>query len=229
MNEITNLFSKIVEYYGITTSLIIVVLGVMVFILYVILKNYSSIIKKYLEKRLREKEDKHASGALHRKNVTPKVRSELLELANEIKADRALVFEFSNGSSNLVGLPFLYMTATCEVTTQNTAPISMQYQKINTAVVAEFLEVLEERGFYYVKDLEECKEIHPVIYSFLKPNEVHSALFYALYGVDDTIGFIVVTTIKNREFSREVSLPRVAGTAQIISSLLNFNAIHENL
>lgn len=121
------------------------------------------------------------------------------------------------------------MSATCEVVTPNTSAVSSQYQKINTAIVAEFLERLDEKGYFYVRDIEECKENCPVLYSFMKPNGVHSALFYSLYGVNDTIGFVVVTTIKDHEFSREVSLPRVAGTAQIISSLLNFDTLHEKL
>jgi len=229
MTELLDLFTKIVEYYGQTVATIIVVIVVIMSGVFFLLKNYSSIVIKFLENRWKEKEDKHTSAAKHRKNITPKIRCELSQLAQEIKADRILVFEFSNGSSNLVGLPFLYMSATCEVVTAGTVAVSVQYQKINTAIVAEFLENLDERGYYYAKNIEECKETCPVLYSFMKPNDVHSALFYSLYGVDDTIGFMVATTIKNREFSREVSLPRVAGTAQIISSLLNFDKLHDKL
>jgi hypothetical protein len=121
------------------------------------------------------------------------------------------------------------MSATCEVVTPNTTAVSSQYQKINTAIVAEFLERLDEKGYYYAKNIEECKNTCPVLYSFMKPNGVHSALFYSLYGVNDTIGFIVATTVRDHEFSRDVSLPRVAGTAQIVSSLLNFDTLHDNL
>ena len=229
MTDLLNLFSKIVEYYGQTAAIVIVVIVVIIDGGFLLLKNYSSIVLKFLETRWKEKEDRHTFAAKHRKNITPKVRAELSELAQEIKADRVLVFEFSNGSSNLVGLPFLYMSATCEVVTHNTPSVSSQYQKINTAIVAEFLERLDEKGYYYVKDIEECKVNCPVLYSFMKPNGVHSALFYSLYGVDDTIGFVVATTVNEREFSREVSLPRVAGTAQIISSFLNFDTLNDKL
>lgn len=229
MTDLLNLFTKIVEYYGQTAAIVIVVIVVVIYGGFILLKNYSSIVIKFLEDRWKEKEEKHSFAAKHRKKITPKVRAELSELAQEIKADRALVFEYSNGSSNLVGLPFLYMSATCEVVTPNTSAVSSQYQKINTAIVAEFLERLDEKGYFYVRDIEECKENCPVLYSFMKPNGVHSALFYSLYGVNDTIGFVVVTTIKDHEFSREVSLPRVAGTAQIISSLLNFDTLHDKL
>lgn len=166
---------------------------------------------------------------MHRKNISPKVRAEILELAEEIRADRVLVFEFSNGTSNLVGLPFLYVSATYEVTTPGTAPVAMQYQKVNAAIIAEFIEELEEKGYYYVRDIADSKEKYPILYSFMYPNNAHSALFYTLYGVNNTIGFIVATTVNKKEFTREDSLPRIAGSAQIISSLLNFDTLREKL
>lgn len=229
MSQIVNLFTKFVEYYGETAALILIIIVIIVYGAYILLKNYSSIITSYLEKRWSDKDKKHTEAAIHRKTITPKIRTELLELAQEIKADRVLVFEFSNGSSNLVGLPFLYMSATCEVITPGTTPVSAQYQKLNTAILAEFLEKLEDRGYFYVENIEECKDTFPVLYNFMKPNGVHSALFYSLYGVDNTIGFIVATTIKDHTFTRDVGLSRIAGVVQIVSSLLNFDTLHENL
>lgn len=174
-----------------------------------------------------EKEDKHALGAKHRKVISPKIRSELSYLAKEIGADRALVFEFSNGSSNLVGLPFLYMSATSEVVTPGTQPVAIQYSKINTAIFADFLEQLEEKGYFYVRDIEEIKDTYKMIYNFMKPNGAKTALFYSLSGIDDSIGFVVATTVGNKEFTREESLSHIASTAQRISSMLNFNTIYE--
>lgn len=229
MTEIFALFNKIVEQYGQTAALSTLIVTVIVYGVYLLLKNYSSLIKTYLENKLEDKNKEHATAALHRKNIAPKIRSELLDLAQEIKADRVLVFEFSNGSSNLVGLPFLYMTATYEVITPGTATVSTQYQRVNTAIVAEFLEVLESKGYFYTKNIDEIKEAFPVTYNLMKPNNTHSALFYSLYGLNDTIGFIVATTVKQHEFTRDDTLPRIAGTAQVVSSFLNFDSMHENL
>lgn len=229
MTEIFEIFNKIVAHYGQTAALSTLIVTVIVYGVYLLLKNYSSLIKTYLENKLKDKNKEHATAALHRKNIAPKIRSELRDLAQEIKADRVLVFEFSNGSSNLVGLPFLYMTATYEVITPGTATVSTQYQKVNTSIVAEFLEVLEAKGYFYTKDIDEIKDLFPVTYNLMKPNNTHSALFYSLYGMEDTIGFIVATTIKQHKFTREDSLPKIAGTAQIVSSLLNFDVMNANL
>lgn len=229
MTELLEIFNKLVEYYGKEAALFIVLVLIIVYGVYLILKNYSSIVKKFLMEYLEEKNKKHSDGAQHRKSVSPKIRTEILEVAEEIKADRVLVFEFSNGTSNLVGLPFLYVSATYEVTTPGTPPVALQYQKINAAIMAEFLEELEEKGYYYVRDISEAKEKYPILYNFMAPNGAHSALFYTLYGVNNTIGFVVATTIKDKEFTRSDALPKIAGAAQIISSLLNFDTLHEKL
>lgn len=229
MGDLFNLFTKIVEVYGVPGSIILVTLIIILYGLHLIIKSYPALVTSCFDKIFKDKSEKHTNGAIHRKTVTPKVRAELLDLASTIKADRALVFEFSNGSSNLVGLPFLYMTVTCEVTTPNTPTVGHQYQKMNTAIFSEFLEKLEEKGYFYVKDIDETKESFPVLYNFMKPNDVKSVLFYSLYGINDTMGFIVATTVKDKEFTREDALPRMAGSAQIISSLLNFDMLHDKL
>lgn len=228
MTTLFNFFEKIAEQYGIAVAIVIGFIVFIIYTVYIINKNYASIIKKYLEDKLVSTAKDHSIAAFHRKNVTPKIRNKLLYLAKEVNADRVLVFEFSNGSSNLVGLPFLYTTATCEVITAGTSVVSQKYQKINTTLIATFLENLEEKGYFYAEDIEEIKSEHPTVYAFMKPNGVKSLLFYSLYGVDDTIGFIAVTSVGEHSFSREDALPKVASTAQSISSLLNYNTISNN-
>jgi hypothetical protein len=228
MTELINLFADIVENYGLATAMILFLMGAFTYALFKINKNYSSVLKKFIETREINREKEHTNAALYRKKVTPKIRRELRYLAEGTKSDRAILFEFSNGNSNLMGLPFLYTTATCEVVTSCTDSVSHKYQKVNTSLIASFLEKLEGKGYFYAADIEEIKEQYPTLYAFMKPNRVKSMLFYSLYGVDDTIGFIVITTTEERTFTRDETISKIANTAQIISSLLNFNAIHNN-
>lgn len=51
MTEILNLFIKIVEYYGPTVAIILVAIVIVISGIFLILKNYSSIIIKFLENR----------------------------------------------------------------------------------------------------------------------------------------------------------------------------------
>jgi hypothetical protein len=66
------------------------------------------------------------------------------------------------------------------------------------------------------------------MYSLMEPNHDKSVLFYALYSEDSTIGFIVVSSIKN-ELNKKSVLPRTATAAQAISSLLNYDKIKAEL
>ena len=99
---------------------------------------------------------------------------------------------------------------------------------MNTTLFATFLEKLEDKGYYYCHDIEEIKEVEPMLYFFMKPNKVKSMLFYSLYGVEETIGFIVITSTDTKEFTREDTLSKVACAAQLVSSMLNFDKIKES-
>ncbi|MDA3856319.1 MAG: hypothetical protein PF569_08730 [Candidatus Woesearchaeota archaeon] len=183
-------------------------------------------IEKYLKDRMLEKEKTHTKAAVYRRDIMPKIRHSLDELASTVNADRAMLFELSNGSQNLIGLPFLYATATSEVISKRTFPVIQKYQKVNTSIIASFLEALEEKGYFYFNDLEDIKDEFPTMYQFMKPNNVRSGMFYTLYGVDNNIGFLCVTTTGQRKFPREGTITKIASTAQLISSLLNYNKIN---
>lgn len=229
MSELIKLFEKLIEYYGHTASTVIMIVMVVLYGAYILLKNYSSIIKRFFENKIKEEELVHQKATLHRKNITPKIRHTLSNLARDVDADRVVLLEFSNGNSNLVGLPFLYISATCEVVKRSVAPISTHYQRVNVSMIAEFLENLECKGYFYTRNISEIALEHPTLVSMMSLNNVHSALFYTIMGVDELIGIIVVTTINDKEFTRDAVLPKTAAAAQVISSYLNFDMLHEEL
>ena len=193
-----------------------------------IIKNFPKFVANLITKWFVVDKHNHLEATSYRKKVVPKIRTILSELADEVGADRALLLEYSNGSSNLVGLPFLYITATVEVLRHDIHSVADQYQKTNVSIISTFIEKVEEDTFVYIRDLEEVKEIYPVLYNLMHKNGVKSALFYALYSNEATIGFIVVTTVTHY-FERKDVLPKVAAEAQAISSLLNYDKLKEYL
>jgi len=213
--------------FGPKLTLCLLIIGGIVYTIHTILKNYSSTIQKYLEEKLSASVKEHSKALVHRKNITPKINKELNLLAEEIGADRALLFEFSNGNSNLVGLPFLYHTATSEVIKAGNAPMAHHFQKVNTSILASLFEHLEHKGYFYTADIAESKDSFASLYYMLQPEDIKSLLLYAIYGVDDTIGFVMVASTGDKTFTREDTLPKVACTSQIISSLLNFDRIQD--
>lgn len=225
MTSILEFFDKLIEIYGETTALVIMSAVIIIYAVHLITKNNSLILKRHIEQEESIKEKSHAKAAAYRKDITPKIRKELSQLAGEVHADRALLFEFSNGTSNIIGLPFLYATATAEVVASGVSPVASQYQRINISLITDFLEKLEDKGYYYIEDLKNYESDYPILFNYMGPNGVNTALFYTVCGLKDILGFIVVTTVGDNKFTREEALPRVAESAQIISSLLNFEKL----
>lgn len=96
-------------------------------------------------------------------------------------------------------------------------------------MIADFLIHIESQGYYYVQDIEELKDKYPVVYNFMKPNNVKSGMFYIVQGVNEVIGFIVITTVNDREIIKREALNKISKAAQKISSMLNFDELGKGL
>lgn len=203
--------------------IIVTVVGLIIFFI----KSFPNTIHQYLEQKTSESKNKHSDGISKRKKFSKDVKNVLRDLANEVYADRALLFEYTNGTSNLIGLPFVYASAAAEVLAPGVSSVSHLYQKINISMAADFLIHLEEDGYFYIDNLETIRNEHPIIYNLMKPNGVKSALFYTIQGVEEVLGFIVVTTIGDNILCKKDALHKVLIAAQQISSLLNFEELHK--
>ena len=151
----------------------------------------------------------------------------LSDLILDTGANRALLFEFSNGTSNLAGLPFLFVNATSESVSFNTSSVANSYQRINICLMADFIFELETKGYYHVDNIEEIKTIYPALYSLFKQDNVTSVTAYAIYGVNDLIGYIIIHSVNGKILTRGEVLPQVAEAAQRVSALLNFDDLEE--
>lgn len=229
MEYLVEFFKFIGESQGFSTMWVVIVATALGAFLVFIIRTFSNTIKKYFEDRDKVGKKEHAKKIEERKKFSKEVRKILGDLAKDTNADRSLLFEYSNSSSNLIGLPFLYATATAEVLSPGVSSVCGLYQKINTAMIADFLIHIESQGYYYVQDIEELKDKYPVVYNFMKPNNVKSGMFYIVQGVNEVIGFIVITTVNDREIIKREALNKISKAAQKISSMLNFDELGKGL
>ena len=162
----------------------------------------------------------------HRLNITPEVREELSDLAKKLNVDRTMLLEYSNGSQNLVGLPFLFLNATNEFVKAGVCSVSNKYQRTNTSIFATVIEDMERLGYLYVENIEDIKEKYPMLYGMMKSDKVTSIILYPLYGMDNSIGFLEI--MDKDTINKCEAVPTLAVAAQKISSLLNYDEIkHE--
>ena len=228
MEGLFQFLTYIVENYGIVTTMSLSIIALIISGLYFIVKTFPDIIKENIQTKLVEIYQNHSKGTKKRKNISPTIQKALGELLIEANGDRALLLEFSNGTSNLAGLPFLFLNATSESLSAGTSSVAHLYQRINISLFADMINELEETSFIYISDIETIKDTNPIVYNFVKPNGVKSMIFYSIYGLNDTLGFIVVTSTK-KYFNRCAVLPKMAEKAQVISSLLNLDELDDTI
>lgn len=228
MEGLFQFFKHIAENYGASFAIGFLIIILILLGVYFMIKTFPDVIREYIRTKLLEDQVRHSRGTIRRKNVSPEIQKILSTLLKETGGDRALLFEFSNGKSNLAGLPFLFINATSESLSIGTSSVAHLYQRINLSLFANFVQELEEHSYFYVENVEEIKDTYPFIYNFVKPNGVKSMLFYSIYGVEDTLGFIALTSTR-KTFLRKDTLPKIAETAQMISSLLNLDDLDKKI
>lgn len=218
MSSIFNFFKYIHDQFGPVAAFMFILVIILSSILIYLFKNFPDILMESLKKR---DDIKHTDGARARKEASVEITKSLSNLVLECKVDRAVLFEYSNGTSNIAGLPFLFINSTYESLDINSSSICPDFQRVNSSILANFIFKLEEHSYFYFKDIESIKEEHNYLYSLLKKNDVKSALFYAIYNDTGMIGYIGI--LSHNEFEREDTLPQVAEEAQRVSSLLYYN------
>lgn len=231
MTDIFEFLTYIITHHGYWAAITFIAISIIPLLAGVYITFSKSSLGKFIDKkfieRIEEEKAAHKQGNNLRKEFTKNVHEILENLATDTDADRALVMEFSNGTSNLVGLPFLFMSAAAEVVTPNTPPVGPNYQRLNLSIAANFLIDLEDHGYVYIEDLKAEQDKYPILAHLMLPNNVKSAFFYSLQGVDETIGFLVITTttMNGKTIDKYEAMPYIARAAQKVSTLLNFTEL----
>ena len=227
MDGIFEFFKQIADAYGVTAALSILGIGLLGYYSYFLIKTFPKVIQSVVDKKLKENIDNHKNATKKRKNIIIEVSKVLSDLILDTGANRALLFEFSNGTSNLAGLPFLFINATSESVSLGTPSVVSSYQRLNICLMAEFIFELETKGYYHVDNIENIKDVYPALYSLLKRDNVTSVTAYAIYGVNELMGYIIIHSINGKILTRSEVLHQVAEAAQRVSALLNFNDVEE--
>ena len=229
MEIVYQFFKHISDNYGISLAMVFLFAVIILFGAYFLMKTFPEIISAYVEKKLLESTTDHKKRTIKRKNISPIINKKLSNLIVETNTDRALLFEFSNGTSNLAGLPFLFISATSESVSVGTQPVASIYQRINISLFSNFIIDLENKNYIFIDDVENIRDEYPFVYSFLKDMHVKSVMFYSIYGQEETLGFIMIATTKNRKIKKDKVMTTVVEYAQMISSALNYEDIDETL
>ena len=229
MEIIYQFFKHISENYGTAFAVLFLIIVFAIATIYFFVTTFPEVVKKYIENKILDNKDEHRRGTMRRKSISPAIMKILSQLLVDTNGDRALLFEFSNGTSNLAGLPFLFVNATCESLNHNSVGIAHLFQRVNVSLFSSFILDLEDSNYFFIQDIDELKNTCPYIYSALYANGVRSAIFYSIYGVNDKLGFIMVTSNDATLFIEDQIIPDVVEATQRVSALLNFEGLEETI
>lgn len=191
--------------------------------------SLGQLIDNKITENMERTQQNHIKGNRLRKQFSIDVQEILQDLAEHTGANRVIIFEFSNGTTNLIGLPFLFITAAAEVATPGLSLIGQRHQRLNTSTIASFLIKLEKEGSIFIDMNKQIPEEYEVLEQLMRRANIQSALFYSIQGIDEAIGFIVLVTHGNSQIHLNtlVAYNLMNKSVQKISSMINFEEIEE--
>ena len=100
--------------------------------------------------------ERHNEAVKARLNADPKIRSYLLEMKDELDADRAYILETHNGGTNLANLPFLYVDLTYAEPRRNFSWLEREYTNLRLSRYP-WANYIFNHGFWFgpISDIEE--------------------------------------------------------------------------
>jgi len=165
---------------------IFIVIGYMAF-------NPSGVVERF-EKVV---EERHTESVMKRLNNEPKIRENLIELKNELNADRVFVLETHNGGTNLAGLPFLYVDLTYAEPKSSMTWLESEYKNVRLSRYPWACALYENN--FWGAPVEELENLDPELFHRLKSEGVVYMAAIMMYGTHNPSGVIgVVYTDKDR-------------------------------
>lgn len=179
-------FLQIAEKYKFSTIFksvaIIFIFAITIFFI----SNPTYIFDKY--EQVKEERHKEKMELVMKNNVI--IQHEIDELLDKTDANRVLLLQYHNTKNSLSGIPFIYLTATHETLTYNTAPVSHGYESMKTSLYP-FISYIGKYK-YFCGDISELEKYDKALAYRMKGNDVtHFAMCHI--DCDVPLGVLVVT------------------------------------
>lgn len=179
-------FLGIAEKYKFSTILKSICIMVIFALTIFFINNPSYIFDKY--EQIKEERHKEQMELVMKNNVI--IQHEIDELLDKTDADRVLLLQYHNTKNSLSGIPFIYLTATHETLTFNTAPVSHGYETMKTSLYPFISYIAKYK--YFCGDISELEKYDKALAYRMKGNDVtHFAMCHI--DCDVPLGVIVVT------------------------------------
>lgn len=150
-------------------------------------------------------EEKHTESVMRRLNNEPKIRENLINMKNELNADRVYVLETHNGGTNLAGLPFLYVDLTYAEPRTSLSWLENEYKNVRLSRYP-WASALYENNFWGAP-IDDLESLDPELYHRLKSEDAEymaAIMMYGTYNPSGVIG-VVYTDISKAPTRKEIN------------------------
>lgn len=172
------------------TGLKDIFLTVMVLFIFIVIGYVAFNPTGTVERFERVIEQKHTESVMKRLNNEPTIRQNLIELKNELNADRVYILETHNGGTNLAGLPFLYVDLTYAEPRTSLTWLESEYKNVRLSRYP-WASALYENNFWGAP-IEDLESLDPELYHRLKSEGAVYMAAIMMYGTHNPSGVIGV-------------------------------------
>lgn len=171
---------------------------------------------------LTEEEDSLAN------KIDRSINSYLQAAVRDLGANRAFVSRYHNGGKDMRGISFLKLSMTNEQVNLGRKPIQSEFQNQFRSIVAIICEEVEEKGFCYINNIEDIKDVDMGTYELLKMRKVRSCY---TRGIKSPSGYIIggLMIVYSEDNKNEPPIEKIdkylSEKANQISTLLNFKEV----
>lgn len=155
--------------------------------------------------------------------ITEEIDKTLQQMLIYTNADRVDLVQYHNGGKGVNKQSFLKMSMTNEQVKVGVKPFMSEFKDQFRSVISYITKMLNEKGYCYIENAEQVKEVDPGTYEFLVNRGIESKFCMAIHDTQENsvIAFVCVEYIK-KENARPDLVDKVFKEKQkVLETLLN--------
>lgn len=230
-------YASLIDKYGImiVISAVFIIFAVLMF--GVILKIVQSTFKQ-ISSQQQTLMDRVMCADINKEN--PKIEKNILDLFLEIdeqirntlhdilkknECDRLAVYVFHNGVFASHGLPFFKISCVSEVINKNCGITrkGKTHQNMPMNMFDTCIKTLHKDGRVVIHDIEDIKNLYPVLYNMLSESDVKSSLWVAIYDKDNNALGILMVEYADLKDDLDETLPKIVSDIKYLAPILEYS------
>lgn len=177
--------------------------------------------KNFVEAEHKEQDKVHNNLVNKRFEATAEVSNKLKELIINLGADRVTLCEMHNGTNNLSGLPFVFLSMTSEEISPGYDYISDEFKDFNLAKFPFIAKHFKEGS--WIGNIKEIEEEDPYFAAKMKLTKASTLALMILRGKHSPIGVLTVAFNDGNEDipPKAKIIAEMAQESQVITTILD--------